>query len=165
MKKQCSVAGCNQKVLARGWCSKHWQRWSRYGDPSITKKAANGAGHTRGKGYRGHQIQGITKFDHVRIIEEILKHPLPVGVVVHHVNEIKTDNRNSNLVVCPDRAYHNLLHARMNAIKACGDPNKRKCGYCHEYDFVENLRVYVWKTKTSSVHKECARIYQRNKRR
>lgn len=33
MTKMCSVEGCLSEVLARGWCSKHWQRWSRHGDP------------------------------------------------------------------------------------------------------------------------------------
>lgn len=29
----CSVDGCISPSLARGWCSKHYQRWSKYGDP------------------------------------------------------------------------------------------------------------------------------------
>ena len=27
----CSVADCTGKVLARGWCSKHYQRWKHHG--------------------------------------------------------------------------------------------------------------------------------------
>lgn len=29
----CSIDNCNNKVLARGWCSKHYQRWKNHGDP------------------------------------------------------------------------------------------------------------------------------------
>ena len=29
----CSVEGCGKKVIARGWCSAHWCRWRRHGDP------------------------------------------------------------------------------------------------------------------------------------
>lgn len=29
----CSVSGCDKPALARGWCSKHWTRWQRHGDP------------------------------------------------------------------------------------------------------------------------------------
>lgn len=29
----CSIGGCGRKVIARGWCSKHYQRWSNHGDP------------------------------------------------------------------------------------------------------------------------------------
>lgn len=29
----CSIEGCENPVQARGWCSKHYKRWSEYGDP------------------------------------------------------------------------------------------------------------------------------------
>lgn len=29
--KVCGVDGCERKVLARGWCSMHWQRWNKTG--------------------------------------------------------------------------------------------------------------------------------------
>lgn len=29
----CSVSGCDKKVLARGWCRKHYWRWKNHGDP------------------------------------------------------------------------------------------------------------------------------------
>jgi hypothetical protein len=32
----CSIAGCAGAVKARGWCGKHYQRWSKYGDPFVT---------------------------------------------------------------------------------------------------------------------------------
>ena len=33
----CSIDGCEKPVKSRGWCSAHWTRWSRYGDPNIVK--------------------------------------------------------------------------------------------------------------------------------
>lgn len=30
----CSVSDCNRRVLARGWCGLHYQRWSIHGSPS-----------------------------------------------------------------------------------------------------------------------------------
>lgn len=31
--KICSVNGCDQRMLARGWCKRHYERWKRNGDP------------------------------------------------------------------------------------------------------------------------------------
>lgn len=31
----CSIEGCKRKLYARGWCSRHYQRWARFGDPSA----------------------------------------------------------------------------------------------------------------------------------
>jgi len=35
----CAVPGCTRKVLARGWCSAHWQRWKRNGEPGSAEIA------------------------------------------------------------------------------------------------------------------------------
>lgn len=31
--KECTIDNCTAKVIARGWCSKHYTRWQRNGDP------------------------------------------------------------------------------------------------------------------------------------
>lgn len=31
--RTCTIDGCQKPVLARGWCSAHWTRWKRHGDP------------------------------------------------------------------------------------------------------------------------------------
>ena len=36
---QCSIEGCTNQVLSRGWCSTHYMRWYRYGDPFGIRKA------------------------------------------------------------------------------------------------------------------------------
>jgi hypothetical protein len=33
----CSIGGCPKPVLARGWCSKHYHRWNRHGDPHYQR--------------------------------------------------------------------------------------------------------------------------------
>ena len=29
----CSIAGCESRTCARGWCAAHYKRWQRHGDP------------------------------------------------------------------------------------------------------------------------------------
>jgi hypothetical protein len=60
--------------------------------------------------------------EHVLICEQVLGESLPLQTIIHHVNENKGDNRHKNLVICQDRAYHNLLHQRMRTLKAKNQP-------------------------------------------
>lgn len=36
--RTCSIDGCEAMHRARGWCSKHYQRWKAFGDPTIERK-------------------------------------------------------------------------------------------------------------------------------
>ena len=38
----CSIEGCTNPVIARGWCDTHYCRWKRHGNPHFRKKAGNG---------------------------------------------------------------------------------------------------------------------------
>lgn len=35
----CQIIDCEAPVLARGWCSRHYQRWARHGDPEYQRVA------------------------------------------------------------------------------------------------------------------------------
>jgi hypothetical protein len=36
----CSIDGCQNPSFTRGWCSKHYSRWQRHGDPLFTARSS-----------------------------------------------------------------------------------------------------------------------------
>lgn len=112
-----------------------------------------GNGYVLGKYVPG---ENRNKTEHIEIAERILGRPLPKGAEVHHVNEIKTDNRNSNLVICPNRAYHAMLHRRTRAYNACGHADWFKCSICKKYDEPRNLsKINPERETTGYRHSKC----------
>lgn len=155
----CSVPGCGAKHDAKGFCHPHYQRFRIYGNPvEPMRRAPDGSGEIN-RGYRILRVNGIRKREHIIVAEKAFGGPLPENAVVHHVDENRSNNANSNLVICPDDKYHKLLHVRMNAAKACGNPNFRKCPYCKIYDDPANMRG---EKSGRFVHRECSAEAQRN---
>lgn len=68
---------------------------------------------------------------HRVLAEKALGHPLPAGAEVHHADG--SQNPSAQLVICPSRSYHQLLHVRMRIQAAGGNPNTQKlCGMCKQ---------------------------------
>lgn len=132
---------------------------------------AKGAGNGRWKGGR-RTVDGYPQLwipshpravlgyipEHVHKAEQALGTHLPSGAEVHHVNELRTDNRNCNLVICHDHAYHCLLHKRMKAYKASGNPLAGFCRFCKMWgvDMAKDQRG-------TSYHKACQAKYDKDK--
>lgn len=132
----CSIEDCDKPVIARGWCSLHYYRWQRHGNPQPSQmRKSPGTGWLHNKGY----IAIGKKLQHVIIAEKALGKELPKGVQVHHVDYDRKNNAPSNLVICPNQEYHALLHVRTDAFLACGNPDYRKCRFCGQYDDAANL--------------------------
>lgn len=75
------------------------------------------------------------------------KHP------VHHFDNNTGNDKNRNLVICEDQAYHLLLHQRKRAYDACGNASWLKCYICQQYDDPKNL--YIYPKGNSGYHKHC----------
>jgi hypothetical protein len=116
-RQQCAAPGCDRlteypKCL---YCGMHSARVKRTGSTEITRRP-NGSGSIGKNGYVDIHVNGRRTYEHIHVAENALGRPMPHGAVVHHVNENKTDNRPENLVICPNEAYHRLLHVRMKAL-------------------------------------------------
>ena len=90
--------------------------------------------------YKGGYSFGRNVAGHIAVAEKALGKPLPIGSVVHHVDENPQNNEPTNLVVCPSEAYHKLLHRRARAYDACGNANWQLCQYCGKWDDPKNMQ-------------------------
>lgn len=113
-----------------------------------------GEGYVNRNGYRTVSINGNVVFEHVAIAENALGRKLQGLEEVHHVNYQRADNRNVNLVICPDRKYHALLHLRTDALNACGNPQFRRCKYCRSFDDTANMKEVA---RNQFMHLSCER--------
>lgn len=112
----CTVPECGREVVAKGLCVRHYLRKRKHGDVSMNKKPNNGTRRYISDGYvMILQDDGTYRGEHVLMAEAALGGPLPKGAHVHHMDRDPANNNTKsawNLVVCPDSAYHRLLHRR-----------------------------------------------------
>ena len=97
-------------------------------------------------------VDGKNVREHRYKAEKALGRQLKRKEHVHHVDYNKKNNDPSNLIVC-DSSYHKLIHARTDALNACGNANHMKCAYCGEYDDPSNM--YVRPVQYQAWHHDC----------
>lgn len=151
----CCVCGKQSIRGVRGMCTACYQRWLPKNRAQVKPRAKYGKGTVNDSGYRVHCKNGIDVREHIAMAEAALGKPLPSKAVVHHVDCDRLNNKPENLVICPDPAYHMLIHTRMKALDAFGDANARKCCRCGTYDLKTNLAV----SASQYFHQACQTAY------
>lgn len=91
------VENCDNNAKTKGFCTKHYSRNLRHGDPLIILNAPRGSGYINDSGYKVIYVDGIEYREHRYIMEKHLGRKLFGNENVHHLNGIKTDNRIENL--------------------------------------------------------------------
>ena len=111
--------------------------------------------NNRGNKTRAHRV----------IAEKVLGRPLSAKIHIHHIDGDGRNNTHSNLVICPDAAYHRRIHARERALDACGDSNWLRCRICKGYDDPKNMVLWSVKSRPNSMplaaHRKCTNDYQK----
>lgn len=97
---------------------------------------------------------------HILRAEKALGKPLPPGAEVHHADGSK--DADAPLVICPNRAYHGLLHVRLRVLQAGGDPDaQRICSACKALRLIGDM-VFN-KGEPSNCCKACLRRIARER--
>lgn len=152
----CSVPECERSYWSKGYCAAHFARFLRDGEAmSQAPIRISGERVFRPDGY----ILINDEYEHVLKAEKALGRILKRPEIVHHVDGNPSNNKNDNLVICENQAYHMLLHRRTRALRACGHAGWLKCQHCQQWDAPENLYVHPG---GSGVHRACRNTYQNN---
>lgn len=160
---KCVVDGC-QSIADHpkvGVCHVHYMREFRNGSFFSTRRE-RGTGTVTAHGYIAIAKNGKKKQAHVLLIEALLGHKLPNGAEVHHLDGNKANNHHDNLIVCPSKAYHKLMHTRQDALDACGNANHRKCPFCKQYSAPEMMTHN--KSSRYYYHAQCKTTYNQSRK-
>jgi len=142
MKNKCSIDGCGKLIHCKNLCNCHYRRLMKYGNPLLLKNREQGQGTPHNSGYWAFEINKRPILRHVLMAEKAIGKTLFKGVEVHHVDLNRSNDDHINLVICQNRAYHQLLHKRTKALRECGNAHWIKCQICKIYSPPEELRIY-----------------------
>ena len=111
--EHCVVPGCPNEVHGRGLCNLHFKRKAAHGDPTTIKIRERGQGTPHNGGYWRFKIDGKFVMRHRLIAQGKIGRELRTGEEVHHLDEDKSNDSPSNLIVCPNRAAHRAFHRKL----------------------------------------------------
>ncbi len=99
--KICKFKDCPKRVMGRGYCSKHYYRLRKFGDPNILSRSeygsvSNGIRYLY-KPYHKNSFKNGKIPEHIFVISEFIKRPLNDNEYVIHLNGNTLNNDIINL--------------------------------------------------------------------
>lgn len=154
-KATCSIEGCDRPVQGRGWCSRHYTRWWRNGDPlvcrwpwGLTKAEAfwQRVDQTDAcwlwTGYRDRNGYGrLHKAFAHRVAYELVTGPIPQGLQIDHLC------RNPS---CVRPEHLEAVTRQVNVQRAYAI--RTHCPYGHLYDEANTYR-------NAEGHRKCRKCH------
>ena len=166
----CSIEGCSNVMRTRGWCSTHYGRWRRHGDPMTVLQDARPAEERweglmlpwRGgcrlwlgtvekeSGYGYISVHGRTTQAHRFVWEQVTGQKIPDGLVIDHVCRVRRCVNPYHLEVVTQK--ENVARGQLNWFRMA----LTHCSRGHEYSR-GNTR---WEGNRRHC-KECDRMWSR----
>lgn len=172
--RTCSIDDCDDRLLARSWCRKHYMRWKRHGDPLATSRIVgddaarfwshvdkngdggcwNWTGSLDTRGYGSTRIGARMVRAHRHAYETSIG-PIPDGLDLDHLCRNRP---------CVNPEHLEPVPRRVNTLRGisphANNARKTHCTNGHEFT-PENIRL------TPSGHRscwECRRTWERKRR-
>lgn len=164
---QCQIHDCTQPVIARGWCSTHYARWRRLGDPMpdqpiqrhgdpLIDRALRFVDKTDGcwlwtgarkaGGYGQIKVGEQSRLAH-RALYELLVGPIPEGLELDHLCRVRE---------CVNPEHLEPVTRRENVLRgvapAAANARKTHCPQGHPY---EGRNVYINAASGGRVCRTC----------
>ncbi len=152
MPQSCSVENCVGRPVGRGWCRKHYSRWSRHGDPNYASPSEEerflsyvvdlpgsdclGWSGAKQKGYGRFQAASGKSVEAYKWAYERWVGPVPEGKELDHSCH---DGRVcSGGETCPHRACTNLDHivprTHLDNVRRGSRARRTHCHRGHPFD-------------------------------
>lgn len=132
--KICKIENCNNKIIAKSFCSKHYIRYKKYGDPNILLRSINGKGARNKNGYtyiykpqHPNSMKNGKILEQVFVMSDYIRRPLNLKIekVIHidgnrsnnNINNLKLENKYE---ICTIENCDTRIHAKNLCIKHYG---------------------------------------------